>query len=247
MSQKALAAHSFLDTSPSPTPLFLTPNALHSLAQKLRPTCFVPVYEEVYALFPVTLNHEHYCLLFLKHSVLLLQMSVPECVSFILEVHHSLELVRYIKAMRIFFKKNMYKVPVAITTYALLPLESPKNHSAYWINPAQISAISETSTSTTLRLANHLRVASPIRKRSLKKRILLAFQCHYVIFQEFHPPETSQASPPVFELLSNTQFSRRFAQKAKNLQPRYTRGRFSHIYHQVIYHEGYRAKMEKFS
>lgn len=194
----------------------------------------IPLDIEIYALLPDTTTNFKRCWIVFQHECMLVASSAQEIITYLLDSHHQLKLSWYLKTMRTLLSVNHYKLPAAIRTQSLLPLESAKKVTTIWFNPLQIQLIEEQAFQTTIQLTNQLRFLSPIKKRNLTKRIRLAFSCHLMIYTDFTPVN----SPTFFPFFPKSNWVVRSFQQVLTHQQHYRRGTFFRQYQQTIFQEG---------
>lgn len=194
----------------------------------------IPLDIEIYALLPDTTTKFNRCWIVFQHECMLVASSAQEIITYLLDSHHQLKLSWYLKTMRTLLPVNHYKLPAAIRTQSLLPLESAKKVTTIWFNPLQVQLVEEHSFQTTIQLTNQLRFLSPIKKRNLTKRIRLAFSCHLMIHTDFSP----LYSPIFFPFFPQAKWLARPFQQVLAHQQHYHRGTFFRQYQQIIFQEG---------
>ncbi|MBO0481454.1 hypothetical protein [Candidatus Enterococcus courvalinii] len=194
----------------------------------------IPLDVEIYALLPDTTTDFNRCWIVFQHECMLVASSAQEIITYLLDSHHQLKLSWYLKTMRTLLPVKHYKLPAAIRTQSLLPLESAKRVTTIWFNPLQVQLVEEHAFQTTIQLTNQLRFLSPIKKRNLTKRIRLAFSCHLMIHTDFSPLH----SPTFFPFFPKAKWLARPFQQVLAHQQHYRRGTFFRQYQQIIYQEG---------
>lgn len=194
----------------------------------------IPLANEIYALLPDTTTNFKRCWIVFQHECMLVASSAQEIITYLLDSHHQLKLSWYLKTMRTLLPVSHYKLPAAIRTQSLLPLESARRVTTIWFNPLQVQLVEEQSFQTTIQLTNQLRFLSPIKKRNLTKRIRLAFSCHLMIYTDFTPIN----SPTFFPFVPKSNWLIHSFQQVLAHHQHYCRGTFFRQYQQIIFQEG---------
>lgn len=170
-------------------------NNIQQLAKYCAPSSHPSFQHEIYAILPIASREYRHSLVLYKQFFCCIERNHQRITRSFLETYHYLNFEDYQNAMQTIKGEKSYISAIATPKYSLMPLGSPQKRNTIWINPAQITTITDLSEKTTIRLSNSFLISTDRRRRGIYSRMERSHMAQAILKREVDDAPTHLTTP----------------------------------------------------